>query len=274
MSKIKIILILLITLTLSASLCACKSRTGAKAENQKDSQDVEDVMPAEIEEESASEPASSRESEPEKDLKPERLAQDFLIAARSGERSNIQAYTDYNTLFGLNEGQSADWILQQILMRLRYEVLSTEVGSDKATAIVKITNTDMMTVLPLYYGQAMQLEYDNAMSKEPMSADELENEYRKIFVELMLENEGNKTEKLTEIAMDKDGGDWRIVTAGTLGNAMLGGYLDAQKSVRENPPQISSAPAEESKPDEEGDGSGDSDRGDDDSGDDGESHEE
>lgn len=179
-------------------------------------------------------------------------AEELLTAARAGTREGIQQYADYNKLFGLNEDQGADWILQQILMRMRYDIDIGEGEGDEFKLSVKFTNVDMTVVLPLYYAQAMQLEYDNAMKDNPLSVQQLETEYQKIFADLMVKNSETKTEKTADIKLERADGEWKIIPDEKLGNAMLGGYLDVQKSMRQNPPQVSQAPEIEASSDEYG----------------------
>jgi hypothetical protein len=239
---------------------------------------------------------SQPESEPEPELEPEPIreqpltpvpqsvggdttpismrAEEFLSAARRGNRSEIQDYADYNTLFGLQEGQNPDWILQQILMRMRSEIVSVNASEDEpdsARVEVRFTNIDMGTVLPEYYSECMELEYNTGLLDEPLSAAELSARYNEIFARIASENAENRVEKQAVLELAREDGAWEIKAEPELGNAMLGGYIEAQRQISqggaapaqapsqepaqspESPqePESSEAPAEENPPSEE-----------------------
>lgn len=231
--KFKKIIALILILLISLSFCACKSRTADKEQKQKGAREIAEVQPPKPE--SRAEPQSKPESKPAEDdsaLAGE-IAGEFLKAARTGEREEIQRYADYNKLFGLEPGQEADWILQQVLMRMKYEIVSAEKkdGDDKATVGAKITNIDMNAVLPLFFQEAMQLEYNNALSDKPKSQSELDKEYRAIFAGLASKNAEQRVEKSIDIELSKKDGNWEIKPDTKLGDAMLGGYITAREKI-------------------------------------------
>jgi hypothetical protein len=173
-------------------------------------------------------------------------AEEFLSAARRGNRSEIQDYADYNTLFGLQEGQNPDWILQQILMRMRSEIVSVNASPeepDSASVEVRFTNIDMGAVLPEYYRECMELEYNNGLVDEPLSAAELNARYNEIFARIASASAENRVEKQALIELAREDGTWQIVAGPELGDAMLGGYIEAQRQISQGPSQ--SAPAQE-----------------------------
>ncbi len=232
--RIKQILSIIFVLLLVVSIGACKPRDKENTEKQKGAREnVEISENPQVQETAKPVVASSSESssEVEADPVPEEMTKSLLSAAKSGERAKIQEFADYNTLFNLQEGQDADWILQQILFRLKYEVLSCDVFEDKALASVKVSNVDMGTVLPIYFEKAMKIEYDNAANDLQKPRDQLETEYRKVFVDLMTQHEKGRIEKLVDIRLVKKDDKWSIESSPVLGNAILGGYIDAQSAV-------------------------------------------
>jgi hypothetical protein len=160
--------------------------------------------------------------------------EEFLSAARRGNRAEIQGYADYDTLFGLQEGQNPEWILQQVLMRMRSEIVSVQApegGSGPARAEVKFTNIDMGTVLPEYYRECMELEYNNGLLDEPLTPEELNARYNEIFARVASANAENRVEKQASIELTRKGGAWEIEPAPELGDAMLGGYIGARQQM-------------------------------------------
>jgi hypothetical protein len=207
------------------------------------------------ESESESEPEPEPESEPEPireqplqpvsqapsgDTAPIRMrAEEFLSAARRGNRTEIQDYADYNTLFALQEGQNPEWILQQILMRMRSEILSVESSEeepDSATVQVQFTNIDMGAVLPEYYRECMELEYNNGLVDEPLTAEELNARYNEIFARIASANAENRVEKQAVMELAREEGVWEIKAGPHLGDAMLGGYVEAQRQMSASGP--------------------------------------
>lgn len=256
---IKKILSVLLALVIVLSFGACKSRNNEQSEKPKGARENVEVSENPRTEENLLKPVSpssseAEPSEPEKDTVPEEMTDSFLGAIKSGVRENIQAFTDYNILFNLTEGQGADWLLRQVLLRLNYEIISSNVEEDKAAVTVKISNLDMSLVLPLYFEQAMAISFENASERLGKTQEELDAEYRKIFVDLLTQYENTRIDRLTDIELEKVAGEWKIKTAPELGNAVLGGFLEAQDRVRgdmqqskaENPPGASSAPQEDS----------------------------
>jgi hypothetical protein len=174
--------------------------------------------------------------------------EEFLSAARRGNRTEIQDYADYNTLFGLQEGQNPDWILQQILMRMRSEVVSIETAeeeTDSARVEVRFTNIDMGTVLPEYYRECMELEYNNGLVDEPLSAEELNARYNEIFARIASENAENRVEKQAVLELARNEGVWELEAGPELGDAMLGGYIEAQRLMSQGVSVPAQAPSQE-----------------------------
>lgn len=242
--KSKKIIALILILSFALGFSACKSRTAEKEEKPKGAREnigvVETIKP-ESRDESQPEPESKLA---DGDLASARDKTDgFLRTAKTGERDQIQKYADYNKLFALEDGQNADWILQQVLMRMKYEILAVETaaGDDgstsadgKVTASVKISNVDMNVILPLYYQQAMELEFNNALSDKPKDASELDREYRAIFAGLASKNAESRVEKSIDIELTKGDDDWKIKIDSKLGDAMLGGYIEAREKITQS----------------------------------------
>lgn len=252
---IKKTLILSLALAMAFCLGACKSRASGQPEMKKGAREnviVSENPRNEENMQSSSAPESSAEesSEPEKDPVPEEMANSLLSAIKSGVRENIQAYADYNTLFNLTEGQGADWLLRQVLMRLNYEVISSDVTDDKALVTIKLSNLDMNLVLPLYFEQAMAISFENASEGLGKTREELDAEYREVFTGLLAQHENSRRDKLTEIELEKKDGQWKINPTPALGDAVLGGFLTAQDSVRGDMQSSSSksVPAASSEP--------------------------
>lgn len=171
-------------------------------------------------------------SEPEKDTVPDEMSSAFLAAVKSGVRENIQQFTDYNTMFKLAEGQGADWLLRQVLLRLDYEVIAVNTEETKSTATVKLSNLDMTTVLPLYFEQAGAVLYENNSERLGKTQEELDAEYRKIFVDLLTQYDNTRFDKIVEISLEKTGDEWKLQVGPEFGNLALGGFLDAQDKMR------------------------------------------
>lgn len=227
------ILIFVVILSMAVSLCACKSRTGGRTEKQDESESAEISENPRVEENSTTSLPPVSQSQPEEDRAPYELAESFLKAAKTGERAAIQSYVDYNTLFKLQEGQNPDWILQQMLLRMKYEIISRQTEDDSALVSVTFTNVDMGTVMPLYYQQAMALEFENALSDAPKDSAQLEKEYQRIFAGLISKHGESRIEKPADVELKKEDGNWQIKATSALGNAMLGGYIDAQGKFTE-----------------------------------------
>jgi hypothetical protein len=161
--------------------------------------------------------------------------EEFLSAARRGNRADIQSYVDYDALFGLQEGQAPDWILGQVLMRMRSEIVSVEASPeeepDSASVVVKFTNIDMGSVLPEYYRECMELEYNNGLLDEPLSAAELELRYNEIFAKIASAHAESRVEKQAALELAREGGAWQISASPELGDAMLGGYMEARRQM-------------------------------------------
>jgi hypothetical protein len=164
-------------------------------------------------------------------------AEEFLGAIRRGDREEISGYADYDKLFALAEGQRPDWILQQILMRMRYEIKEIkEISPNEATVEALFTNIDMVKLYPEYYQECMLLEYQNGLAGSPLDAAELERRSNEIFVGLASENAEARVEIPCEFTMTKADGKWSANPGAELGNAMLGGYIDAQRQMSQGQP--------------------------------------
>lgn len=235
---IKKVFAIFLALIMALSLAACKSRSdGEPSEKRKGARENVTVSENPRTDENSSDTSrqeSSEESssEPEKDPVPEELANSLLSALKSGNRENIQAFGDYNTLFNLTGEQNADWLLRQVLMRLEYEVLFSEVEESKAVVTAKLSNLDMNQVLPLYFEQAMAISFENASEGLGKTKEELDEEYRQVFTDLLATYENTRRDKITEIELEKKDDEWKVISTSALGDAALGGFLEAQDRVR------------------------------------------
>lgn len=235
---IKKILAISLALVMAFCLGACKTKKDSQTDKKKGARDNVIISENPRTEENllaSSEPKSSEEessSEPEKDTVPEETTTSLLSAIQSGKRENIQAFADYNTMFNLMEGQDADWLLRQVLLRLNYEIISSDVGEDKATVTVKVSNLDMNLVLPLYFEQAGAVSFENASEGLGKTREELDVEYRKIFVDLLIKYENTRRDRIAEVELENKDGKWQIVASPVLGDVVLGGFLEAQEKVR------------------------------------------
>lgn len=233
------LLILIVVLSMAAGLCACKSRTAKQPEEENDVSEAAVVLESpKAEEDDLRLPPPVSEPASEDSRAAYELAESFLKSARTGERLLIQDFVDYSTLFRLQEGQNPDWILGQILMRMKYEILSGETEENSSLISVKFSNVDMGVVMPLYFRDAMTFEFENALSDDPKSPEQLEKEYQRIFAGLISKNGDNRVEKTVDIELTKEDEKWKIKPTDALGNAMLGGYLDAQGKFAEAVPEI------------------------------------
>lgn len=222
---------LLTAALLAAGLCACETRAP---------QPAEEPSAAESEivsEEGASENTGQSQAESEQDeqeaREAERAASDFLDALQSGDRERIRAQTDYTELLQIQEGDP-DANLLAILKRMEYEVIGAVVDGDAASVKVSITNIDMNAVLPTYIKQAMELEYNNAISESPLTPEQLEQEYVKLFDGALNYNAINTVERAVDLELAKADGVWRVRQDEHLRSAAFGDFWSASSKVGEN----------------------------------------
>jgi len=247
------LLIVLLALLLMAGLPACQPRGGSEPKQKGARENVvieenprlsPDDVPREREEE-------REEEAPEKDARPEELVRGMLEAVKTGDRDAIQKYIDYDALFSSPDGHADNWHYRHVLQSMKYQVLSSDVEDDSASVWVKITNIDMGVVLPEFFNGAMRLEYDNALSDEPVSAAELESEYRSLFKGLVETNKNGVIERLADVTVKKTGDEWKIIPQKDLSNALLGGYLSVRNALGEGAgmaPQTAEQPVKSEEP--------------------------
>jgi len=226
--------IILLALFLAAGFSACQKRSDAtpKQRGARENVVVADNPRLSFEEEPVLREPDREEEPPEKDTRPEELTRAMLEAVKTGDKSAIQKHVDYDALF-LSIGDD-DWHYRQILQNVKYQILSSDVEGDSASVWIKVTNIDMGVVLPAFFNKAMRLEYDNALSDEPVSAPELEAEYRKLFTGLVETNKNGVIERLVDVSVKKTGGEWEIIPGRDLSNALLGGYLNVKSAIGEH----------------------------------------
>lgn len=231
----KRLLVLVLAISLSAGLCACKARDSASSAPEKQKGARENVV---VSEEPGARDSDSSESEPEPESEPEEdpgkakaAAEEFLEAVKTGSKSKIGQYIDYDALFRITPEQNPEWQFEQILPLMTCEIFSAGADGDEASVSVKITNVDMGVILPLWFEKVMTLEYDNALSDDPLDREELDAKGRTIFVSLLKERGEGRVEKLADIRFRKDGGAWKPQPSDELGDALLGRYFSAYADV-------------------------------------------
>lgn len=234
----KLLVLLLITSLLSG-LCACKARTGASSEPEKRKGARENVMISENPrtEENTIDGDSKQDSESRPEENPDAAkaaAVGFLEAVKTGLKEKIQPYTDYNALLRITQEQNAEWQFIQILPHMTYEITSAKIEDGGATVSVRISNVDMGAVLPLWFEEAMRMEYDNALMESPLDRDALDEKIKVSFGKILNTRENGRTDKQADIKMEKSGGEWKPKNAAELGDAVLGGYFSAYADMAGN----------------------------------------
>lgn len=187
--------------------------------------ETETAAPTEVEEE-------SEEEEPDAEGA-EQAVHDLMAALQSGSRERIESHIDYKNMLQLREGQS-DANFRQVLRRVCYEILDVDAGAKVARVETRISNIDLKGIMPQYFQKAGELEYNNALSEAPLSDEELEAEYERLFVEL-LDAAGDSTLSSTvTIQVLRTDGDWRVQSDETLRTAVTGDFWNASANVGEN----------------------------------------
>lgn len=232
---VKKILACFLAAALVIGFASCKSRSQVPKETVSDIEnrlDLEREQPRDPEE-PLSEPEKEPEAEPENGVV-EELAGEMLDALKTGDKNSIQPYIDYDSFFNLEDAAAADWQYRQILAHMRYEILSSEILGEEASVLALIGNVRMETVLPLFYRQAMELEFNNASSENPLSGVDLESKFMNLFDDLLSQNEADIIEKDVKIKFKKVGDEWKIYPDLKLQNAILGDFSAARAKVGEN----------------------------------------
>lgn len=234
--KCKKLLLCFIIILLALGLISCQSRAGVPRELSSDKSEpvLEREMPSSQEQSDPDESESAPEQEPD-GVSPEDTASGMLTALQTGNPDEIQEYLDYVTFFELDgDGAAADWQYLELLKHLRFDVISCEVTGDEAKALVRIANVDMETVLPLYFKQAMDLEYKNAVSENPMGTVDMDVLYVRLYGDLLDEYDASPAEREVTVTLGKINGEWKIFPDNKLRDAVLGGYFSARAQTGEN----------------------------------------
>ncbi|MCL2034223.1 MAG: hypothetical protein FWG94_05770 [Oscillospiraceae bacterium] len=244
----KRILIILLATLLAAGFSACQKRgdTQPKQRGARENVVVAENPRIPLDEVQTRSTPEPEEEPPPKDERPEELVRGMLESVKTGDKIAIQRYVDYNALFSGATGQDDDWHYRHILQNVTYQVLSSDVENEVANVWVKVTNIDMGVVLPEFWGMAMRLEYDNALSEEPVGSQELEAEYRNLFAGLVEANKNGVIERLVDVTVKKTGDEWKIIPKEDLSNALLGGYLSVKIAAGENAQPVTGEPGRSS----------------------------
>lgn len=247
----KKLLVFLLIISLSAGMCACKPRTGASSAPEMQKGARENVVVSEnpkTEENTIASKSEPDEVQEHKDDSEDAkaAAEKFLEAAQTGSKEKIQPFADYNKLLRITQEQNAEWQFKQILSHMTCQVVSAQIDDDGvATVGAKISNVDMGVILPLWFKEAMQLEYDNALSASPLDRDGLDSKLKVLFAQMLDERANGKVETLVDIRLEKVAGEWKPKPNDELGDALLGRYFSAYASVTGNMMQSGGQPAEE-----------------------------
>lgn len=230
----KVVAVLMIILLTLPWFNACQRRESPGEEGGQRSGEPPAVMGPSYEERlSEPEPESSDEEDEVDAEGAESAARGLFDALKTGNPDIIREHIDYKNLLQLQDDQS-DGNLLALLPYLQYEII--EVSAQKQTAIVqvRVSNVDMHAVMPEFLRKAMEMEYNNALEENPLSTEAMDEEYRKLFGQLLEQNAANRKETAVDVQLLFSGDQWRAQSDETLRTAVSGDYWGASKQVQEN----------------------------------------
>ena len=134
---------------------------------------------------------------------------------------------------GENSNDNAEAVMNAIFGNLNYEIVLSE-KVDDSTVIVKtsITATDMKPVMGEFFTQAMQYAFSTAFSDTQPSEEEQNKKMEEILVECASKPDlATVTNEVDIKVVKNENKEWKIEADDTFVNAVLGGLMDAAKSL-------------------------------------------
>ena len=158
----------------------------------------------------------------------------MFTAFKNLDFEEAQKYVNVDDITnGENSNDNAEAVMNAIFGNLNYEIVLSE-KVDDSTVIVKtsITATDMKPVMGEFFTQAMQYAFSTAFSDTQPSEEEQNKKMEEILVECASKPDlATVTNEVDIKVVKNENKEWKIEADDTFVNAVLGGLMDAAKSL-------------------------------------------
>lgn len=158
----------------------------------------------------------------------------MFTAFKNLDFEEAQKYVNVDDITnGENSNDNAEAVMNAIFGNLNYEIVLSE-KIDDSTVIVKtsITATDMKPVMGEFFTQAMQYAFSTAFSDTQPSEEEQNKKMEEILVECASKPDlATVTNEVDIKVVKNENKEWKIEADDTFVNAVLGGLMDAAKSL-------------------------------------------
>ncbi|MBU5484735.1 DUF4878 domain-containing protein [Clostridium sp. MSJ-11] len=122
------------------------------------------------------------------------------------------------------ENEEQKKIMEAVLTKLEYEILSTEVKGDKATAKVKITSCNLPKILTNTLAELLPTLFASAFSQENIDDAKAEAMMMEHFLKAINDPNAPTTVSEMDVELVKENNKWVILVSEPLFNALTGNF--------------------------------------------------
>lgn len=154
--------------------------------------------------------------------KPEESIKGFFEAAQKGDLKTVASYcTSGADSFDFSGDENAEKMAKLMFSKLKYEVLSSEVKDDTATAKLKITSIDMVPIMENMVADLFEMMMN---AEGDLSEEETNEMTMKYFEDKISAQDAPTVTNEVEIKLkkNKDKKIWQIVDDDNFINAVIG----------------------------------------------------
>src|SRR5699024_587250 len=167
---------------------------------------------------------------------PEEAVENALTAIKELDIETAEKYFDYDDLIEEYEDEDmeidileSEEDIKPVFANLEFEILSSEVGEDTAIVETEITNINMETIMDEYIEQSFSLAMENIFEED----ENLEEEIKEIFIELIERNDNELVTSTVDINLRRIEDSWEIDMDDELADAITGGLISIVDSLED-----------------------------------------